>query len=283
MLMHIIEPHRTQRRNKKRKTLLPIFLIVGAVMVVVAGRAFFLQKLRNNGVLGTNKQSNGTSSAATQQGLKYFSGYDFQRLYETTALPNTQKTDEAPVITGNTEADVRIRTIAESRGHHLQPIPKQAITKSSDILSDDSLMQPYAAQAWQKLKTAANKEHIPLVAQTAYRSIDTQRQLFIARLESVASLGQIAAGKADAVVIATVQSVVPPGYSRHHSGYAIDFTCSDGSSSFELSTCHTWLKANNYNQPKLMGFIPSYSDGVGTPPISPELAEYVWVGTSKFY
>jgi D-alanyl-D-alanine carboxypeptidase len=130
-------------------------------------------------------------------------------------------------------------------------------------------------------KNKAAKDNIILEFKAGYRSIDKQRQLFVAELQVLSD--QIVAGQADSQVINALLKVVPPGYSRHHTGYAVDIACkNEPDKTFVLTKCHTWLSNNNYHQAKKAGFIPSHSEGIGPPVTDPQVAEYVWVGTSSF-
>lgn len=210
--------------------------------------------------------------------LKTFTGEEFKTLATSMRYPNSQLFSEPPAITGNQQADARIRSIAEKRGFRLTSIPVTAIQKLNeprlDLLGDD-LLQPLAAEAWQSLKTQAKKDSIAIALLSAYRSPEYQRSLFLSRLK--ASPSDIAAGKADQAVETILLMTAPPGYSRHHTGFTIDLWCEDGSGQFVNSSCFRWIKANNYKVAKEHGWIPSYPDGVKLQGPEPEPWEYVWV------
>jgi uncharacterized protein with LGFP repeats len=73
--------------------------------------------------------------------------------------------------------------------------------------------------------------------------------------------------------------VAPPGFSKHQSGYTIDFRASGvGGGAFGSSRLGQWLAADNYAAAKRHGFIPSYPSGAGAQGPEPEPWEYVWVG-----
>jgi LAS superfamily LD-carboxypeptidase LdcB len=286
--MHVIEPVPKRKKKSRRKSAqLSLFAVGGLIIVILGG---FMFVTRNNqrvkDILGSNDQTNDTSSTNTKNGYKYFSAYDFQKLYEQTAYPNTQQLQGLPHITGNPGVDTRIRQVAESRGYKLESTPVQAIARVADINdAEDNLLQPSAYEGWLKLKELASKDNIPLRVKTGYRSIERQRILFIDRLNMTGvNASQIADGKVDHALLATIFAVAPPGYSRHHTGYAIDLVCDDKSEkAFEFTPCAAWLKANNYNKSKQAGYIPSLVDKVGPPNSDPNSAEYVWVGTNTFY
>ena len=70
-----------------------------------------------------------------------------------------------------------------------------------------------------------------------------------------------------------------PGYSWHHTGYAIDLR----EGIFELkqfiySESYQWLIADNYRQARTHGWIPNYPPGIQNQGPDPEPWEFVWVG-----
>lgn len=283
--MRVIEPH-PQRVRRKSHGLGVVLGLTGLVVIILGG---FLYKLRNHElkpILGEASQNNAAQSARTDNGMKFLSAYDFQKIYDQTAYPNTQQLNEPPVITGNESADLRIRHIAESRGFKLQVVPTQVIVKVEDIADQSSnLLQPLAQEGWLKLKDLANQEKIPLKAKYGYQSIDKQRELFLQKLNGEGiNVDKIVKGEVDDKIITSMYAVAPPGYSRNHTGYAIDLYCdTPGSGSFELSKCSNWLKDNNFAKAKQSGFVPSRVEKIGPPSSDTQTVELVWVGTSSFY
>jgi LAS superfamily LD-carboxypeptidase LdcB len=220
---------------------------------------------------------------------KTFTGMQFKDLYRSVlpTYPNTEAFPEPPSITGNVEADKRIRVIAERRGFQLTRIPVTALVKTNEPMlkgQTDDLLQPLAYQAWLQLKDAAKSDNIPLVLSSAYRSPEWQRGLFMERLLSRGtSPEQIANGYGDSAVEATLSITAIPGYSRHHAGYTVDFWCEDGSGNFASSGCFKWLSEANYLNTKQFGWIPSYPEGADAQGPEPEAWEYVWVGRDFLY
>jgi len=216
---------------------------------------------------------------------KKFDGESFKRLYRSMAYPNVTFFLEPPEITGDTAADARIRKLAEERGYKLTGIPFQSLTKASDESYDeDYIMQPLAYESWLQLKAAAEAESIPLEIFSAYRSVEEQRELFLSRLTANGGVVRlIAEGKGDLAVQKTLAMTAIPGYSRHHTGYTIDFRCNDYSGVFSASICFEWLKKNNYDVAKKYGWIPSYPEGASKQGPEPEEWEYIWVGRQLLY
>ena len=286
--MRVVEPHHFQKLPKAKK---PKSLFVpGLILIVVALGGLWLvfkptakAPIHNNAPQSNNHSSNATTS--TPKALKNFTGEEFKTLYRSVlpTYPNTQEFSEPPSITGNNEADKRIRAMAEARGYQLTRIPIQAIVKIDEPrLDNDNLLQPLAAQGWQAIKAAARQAGYPLTLISAYRSPEYQRNLFMQRLLAHGvSVSQLAAGQADAAIEDNLHLTAVPGYSRHHTGYTVDMWCDDGSTSFLASRCYQWVTANNYQHAKEYGWIPSYPEGTKEQGPEPEPWEYVWVGRDR--
>lgn len=283
--MRVVEPHQFKRIAKRQRKLPIISVILG--IILMTGLVYAWQNPPN---LRKKQDSANNNSAPlvpagqqvnqTPKRIKTFTGEDFKKLFQTLAHPNTQPFAEPPEITGNLTADARIRSIAEARGYKLTSIPVTALIKTDEATpNNDDLLQPLAYESWKSLKAAGMKEGLTLTLYSAYRSPEFQRDLFLSRLYARGvSAESIAAGNADSSVEATLQQTAVPGYSRHHSGYVVDFQCGDGSGSFGGSSCFRWLSANNYLHAKEHGWIPSYPDEAGEQGPEPEEWEYVWVG-----
>ncbi len=99
-------------------------------------------------------------------------------------------------------------------------------------------LRPAAATAFEEMAAAAEAEGVHLVPLSGFRSIEDQQYLFF---EVKAERGQTASDRAEVSA--------PPGYSEHHTGYAIDI--GDGNSpgtnlqvAFEETAAYAWLEAN---------------------------------------
>lgn len=218
-----------------------------------------------------NQEANHT--AATQAtAVKQFSGEEFKALYTAIAYPHTLEITTMLPITGNIQADNRIRTLAEQRGYVLRSAALPPLVKV-----DGYLLQEKAVQPWKDLKARAAQDGIRLGLTSGFRSVEEQRSIFLGRLP--ASAATIASGAADSAVDATLRMTAPPGYSRHHTGYTIDIEClSSRLVIFERSACFEWLSQNNYEHAKEFGWVPSYPKGTNQQGPEPEAWEYVWVG-----
>jgi zinc D-Ala-D-Ala carboxypeptidase len=109
----------------------------------------------------------------------------------------------------------------------------------SSITADGSIkLRKAAAKAYQDMQAAAQQEGVSLVPLSGFRSLTDQDYLFFGKK---AERGQVAAERA--------KVSAPPGYSEHHTGYALDI--GDGnvpalnlSPDFENTAAFKWLKAN---------------------------------------
>lgn len=286
--MRIIEPYYLRQAKPKAKRLRKGYVLLLAVAVAGGGLWNWLDNRPSAATTAlTDRPAAAVGQVVPQKPLstlRIFSNQELRDLYNSIAYPNTQELTTPPVITGNTAADDRIRSIAEQHGYRLRSIPVAPIKKANEPnLEGDDLIQEKALAGWQSLKTIAAKENVPLRLNSAYRSVEYQRQLFLQRLYGKGiTAAMIAAAQADRQVEETLKLTAPPGYSRHHTGYTIDVRCADGSPTFENSKCFRWLSANNYQKAKESGWIPSYPD-IGQQGPEPEAWEYVWVGTNLTY
>lgn len=295
--MRVIEPGLSPRRptTKKKRTKRP-FRTVSALIILIMV-SFGMLALADNyqktaqqpeitsGIAAANSVKDLEKVAsATDVKFKFFTGDQFQRLYEQLIFPNTQSIASPPTITGNQTADARIQTIAISRGYELRSVPILPIVKTNaPRLTDDDLLQPKAHNGWRVLQDMAKKDGIPIALNSGYRSIESQRALFLGRLRANGGdNASIAAGQADNAVVQTLAMTAPPGYSRHHTGYTIDLICEgSGGVPFEKTACYNWISANNYDKAKRAGWVPSYPENTADQGPEPESWEYVWVGLNQ--
>ena len=150
-------------------------------------------------------------------------------------------------------------------------------------------VHPAALGDFRALQVEAQQYGIELGLVSGYRSLAHQRSIFVMRLEEMAqelhhrsvTMEEIAQGQADDVVDGVLKTSSIPGYSKHHTGYAMDWVdISSGIqfTDFDLTPAHRWLAADNYYNAKRFGFIPSYPYGASQQGPDPETWEYVWVG-----
>ncbi len=180
---------------------------------------------------------------------------------------------QAIAMTGNAAADTRIRSLAESRGYRLRPVASVPL-----VTVEGQRMHAAVATAWVRLRSAAAASGHSLFVLSGYRSTAEQTLLFFGPLGPL-DPSDIAAGTHDAAINERLALSSVPGYSKHHTGYAIDisevgtyFTQFGGTASYR------WLAADNFRRARSFGFLPSYPDGVAGLGPRPEPWELVWVG-----
>ena len=198
------------------------------------------------------------------------SAADYLAMWDRAILPAVTAVQPAgaewpDAITGNPEVDSRIVAQAEARGYRRQSVPVGALV---DVGSWQ--LQPAAALAWEELRAAAARDDTSLMIVSAHRSPELQRSLFV---------GRLAGRTSEAGIDAALASAAPPGYSKHHSGYAIDIAQPGRRrGGFASTPAYEWLAADDFANARAHGWIPSYpADGVNMGP-EPEPWEFVWVG-----
>ncbi len=158
-------------------------------------------------------------------------------------LPNLAEPSQT-LITGDDQADQKLRAIADSAGY----IPQPMVADSSQLIGAHQL-QPLLAEQWSQLEQAATAAGYSLVITTGYLSASDQTNIFLLQIDD--DLG-------DQILTEAVGQVMVPGYSRHQTGFAVDIV--DGSNpgvAFVGTEAYNWLSADNFAVAKHFGFIPS--------------------------
>ncbi len=210
------------------------------------------------------------------------SGTQVARLFDR-PLPALSQRTSAPAITGDRAADRRIAAVARERGYRFRGDPLDALgwyqgrrlhQRAIDDLID--LQAAMRADIGVQLQLTA-----------AHRSVSYQRAIFRARLAAssmllrgrVVSSREVAAGRADDVLHRAMRRAAPPGFSKHHTGYAID-VASGGFAGFGFrrSAAWRWLARDRFANAMRFGWIPSYPDRATGQGPDPEPWEWVWIG-----
>ncbi len=285
--MRIVEPtpESTVQPQKKSKRKLPVLFFV--LLTFIAGASFYLFALKEGEEVDSESlQQNTTAEAEVSEDveqlertgeLRMFTDNEFNVFYNNLLQPDLERVENPPTITGNDEADTRIRSIAEARGYRLRSSPSATATL---VTVDGYQLHAVVAQPWEELQQAAAEEGLSMSIVSGYRSVENQRNLFTSRLSAAgASVSAVAQGTADDIVNEVLIQSSIPGYSKHHTAYTIDLKCAGYIfEDFKNSPCYTWMSANNYEQPKKYGFIPSYPPEADAQGPDPEAWEYVYVG-----
>ena len=118
---------------------------------------------------------------------------------------------------------------------HTEPDPSELV----DVGINDEgrpirLVRP-AAEAWARMRTAAARSHIELMAVSGFRSIARQTEIV---------QGKLAAGQ---TIEEILRYVAAPGFSEHHSGRAVDIGSPEHielDEEFASTTAFGWLDAH---------------------------------------
>jgi len=118
-------------------------------------------------------------------------------------------------------------------------------------------LAPPAAAAWTHLKSAADAAAIQLIPVSGFRSIARQTEIIRGHLGSGRPLDDI------------LRLVAAPGYSEHHTGYAVDLTTPDNPSldaGFALTSAFTWLNTHASRFGFLLSFAKDNPHGIAYEP-----------------
>jgi hypothetical protein len=216
--------------------------------------------------------------------FRQFTGDQFRDVYENTNYIGVIQPSVGIIITGNSYIDQRIHDLAVSRGYrprlvaqtdYLQTVGYGALHTS--VLPDFIAMQDDAGR---------NGVNIGLAS--GYRSLDSQKKLFVDRLIQYKPIDVEIADYlsennpyVDQNILSTLSLTAPPGYSRHHTGCTVDLSDASEGGVFRNTSAYSWLSANNFLNAKKFGFIPSYPEESSQQGPEPEPWEFVWVGRDR--
>jgi len=220
------------------------------------------------------------SAEFDQNGFRKLTSQQFQDLIMSLPAYNSfEEKTEVAEVTGNQTLDQQITNLAKERGYKKQfQLDSTAISQ----LGENQLL-PEIFTAFDQMVAVAGSENIELGLTSSYRSTEEQREIFLKRLkqnfEFLSGKLFVEENYIDPKMSEAIQEVLettaPPGFSRHHSGLALDLKSS--TEVFAESPGFAWISKNNYAKAKEFGFVPSYPEGVTAGP-EPEAWEYIFVG-----
>lgn len=172
-----------------------------------------------------------------------------------TALSGTESTEDtestdSPLLPASGQVLLGHRAYREADVNVLVPVTADGRIR----------LQPAAAQRYRAMVEAAANNDIQLAALSGYRTVEEQRYLFFGIKEQRAQ---------DARTRAEVSA--PPGYSEHHTGYAIDIgdatrPATHLEESFAETAAYEWLTANAPRYGFELSFPRNNSQGVSFEP-----------------
>lgn len=148
----------------------------------------------------------------------------------------TQEPTEASLEASESESETESE--ANDLLGHL-PYEEAPLSELQRVTADGSIkLRIPAANKFQEMSAAARRSGIILVPLSAFRSVSKQEYLFF---DVKAQRGQVASKRAEVSA--------PPGYSEHHTGYAIDIgdsmsPATNLSPNFENTAAFDWLEQN---------------------------------------
>jgi len=203
-----------------------------------------------------------------------YTGRDFLDIYNT--FEQNQNLDFLTKYIYNIkDVDDYIKQKAKDRGYQ-----QRGFARSYDLVNFENVQtRPEVKKAYVAMRNEMIEKDIRLHFVSGYRSSSSQRAIFKQKME-IANPLDIITGVHDEKLDNILSRSAIPSYSKHHSGYAVDFGCGNDYLvfSFANTPCYDWLSANNFANARNHGFIPSYPDDVGLQGPNPEPWEYVWVG-----
>jgi D-alanyl-D-alanine carboxypeptidase len=129
------------------------------------------------------------------------------------------------------------------------------------------LLTHTAANAWRRMKAAAEQDGVEIYLVSAFRSVERQRELIMQKIACGQPLDRV------------LEVLAPPGCSEHHTGNAVDLGCTEAlplDPVFETTSAFSWLKRNasifgfslSYPRDNRFGYVYEpwhwcYSDAVG--------------------
>jgi D-alanyl-D-alanine carboxypeptidase len=141
------------------------------------------------------------------------------------------------------------------------PYEQAPEAKLQSISSDGTMrLRKAAAEKFLQMQADAKAAGVNITVISAFRTVEAQNKLFFdvkaERLQDATKRAEVSA---------------PPGYSEHHTGYAIDIgdgkvPAANVNSSFENTAAFNWLKQNAARYSFELSFPPNNSQGVSYEP-----------------
>ncbi len=205
-----------------------------------------------------------------------YTNEEFVELFDIFETKKGNIQDTPPIY--NSEVDTYLRGIATKRGYK-----KHFFAKEKDLVTLHTYQtQKEIKEAYEAMSKEMKQEGISLHFVSGYRSFDHQKKIFKTKMGEI-DLTKIPQGVYDEKIMKALNLSALPGYSKHHTGYAVDFGCGDNYLVYQFANtaCYKWMSKNNFENAKRFGFIPSYPNGLVDQGPNPEPWEYVWVGADR--
>ena len=209
--------------------------------------------------------------------LNVFSGQEFVELYNSLDVERINE-ELSQQIFENKDVDDYVKAFAESLGYQ-----KRSFIDQNELVDFSGIQTlPEIRDAYVALRNEMLEDDIGLHLVSGYRGFEGQKNIFFKKL-GIANTDDIPSGVYDKELGIVLERSALPGYSKHHSAYAVDFGCGNKYLVFEFAEteCYQWMSQNNFEPIKKHGFVPSYPEDVSYQGPNPEPWEYVWVGMEQ--
>lgn len=208
-------------------------------------------------------------------GLIKYSGEEFLNLYNIFEQNQVNLDFLTKYIYNIPAVDTYIKQKAEDRGYQ-----QRGFARESEIIGFENIKtRPEVKKSYIAMRNELLKKNIRLHFVSGYRSSISQRDIFTRKM-NIINPNEIPTGIHDEHLDDILSRSAIPAYSKHHSGYAVDFGCGNDYLvfSFASTPCYDWLSSNNFENARKHGFIPSYPERAKNQGPNPEPWEFVWVG-----
>lgn len=212
------------------------------------------------------------------EGFRCYDSQEFLDLYDAFEKERSDVFFSETFVYGNNDIDRYLQQKALERGYQ-----QRSVVDESQLVNFESVrIRPEVRDAYIALRNELLTQNIRLHLVSAYRSFKDQRSIFVGKM-NLKNPQDILTGIYDEKIDKVLTLSALPGFSKHHSGFAVDFGCGNDYLvySFAETECYEWMSDNNFENIKKHGFIPSYPDGVEKQGPNPEPWEYVWVGVDE--
>ena len=202
----------------------------------------------------------GVLTFALTIGLNYYYQFGLFASQSSQTATEQPQTDSISDAANATTAPEVTESVSDNLLGHL-PYEEAQQESLKKVTADGQIkLQPAAAEAFAKMSDAARAKGVHLVPISGFRTLEDQEYLFF---DIKAQRGQNATKRAEVSA--------PPGYSEHHTGYAIDIGDRDQPSTdltvnFEQTKAFEWLAENAAFYSFELSFPQGNSQGVSYEP-----------------
>ncbi|WP_319421214.1 M15 family metallopeptidase [Pleurocapsa sp. FMAR1] len=251
----IPEAIREESRPKQANFVLSLPLILGVItcLGLVGLLSMFLISL------GNKSTPTAVNQPVTKPASPTLKGKNNQQ-QPTPAAQNISPKNKQTSLQNSSKTGTTAKSSQETLLGHL-PYDVAPESELVPITVDDRLkLRPAAAKKFQQMQAAAKADGVNLAAISAFRSTKDQEKLFFKVKEQKAQ---------NATTRAEVSA--PPGYSEHHTGYALDIgdanaPATNVEETFANTAAFRWLKQNALKYSFELSFPPNNPQGVNYEP-----------------